>query len=271
MLEPPTADQIEINIFGPGYGECCLVHFGGGKWIIIDSCVDDEIGQPAALAYLDNIGINPAEGVELVIASHWHDDHVKGLSEVVRRCEGARFCTSAALNRHEFVTVLSAHDQNRALAAGPGSREMMAVLRLLETRSGLGSSPVAALSSKSLLLVDASKTGHGLPVAVWSLSPSDAQFSEFLREIGKLSPKEEGGKERMAATSPNQLSVVILITIGPQSFLFGRTWRKCQANQILVGPQFAQTPPGLVVSQGSSRSHITVRRPQIIREPGNCL
>ena len=97
----------------------------------------------------------------------------------------------------------------------------MAVLRLLETRSGLGSSPVAALSSKSLLLVDASKTGHGLPVAVWSLSPSDAQFSEFLREIGKLSPKEEGGKERMAATSPNQLSVVILITIGPQSFLFG--------------------------------------------------
>jgi glyoxylase-like metal-dependent hydrolase (beta-lactamase superfamily II) len=78
MLEPPTADQIEINIFGPGYGECCLFHFGGGKWIIIDSCVDDEIGQPAALAYLDNIGINPAEGVELVIASHWHDDHVKG-------------------------------------------------------------------------------------------------------------------------------------------------------------------------------------------------
>jgi hypothetical protein len=221
MPDAPTADQIEINIFGPGYGECCLIHFGGGKWIIIDSCVDDETGQPAALAYLDKIGIDPAESVELVVASHWHDDHVKGLSEVVRRCGAARFCSSAALNQREFVTVLSAYDQNRAIAAGPGSQEMMAVLRLLETRSGLGSSPIAALSNKSLLLVDESKTGHGFPVAVWSLSPSDAQFSEFLREIGELSPKEGGGKVRMTATSPNHLSVVILIAIGPRSFLFG--------------------------------------------------
>jgi hypothetical protein len=183
MLEAPAREEIEINIFGPGYGECCLVHCGANKWIIIDSCVDGDTARPAALTYLDNIGVNPAEGVELVIASHWHDDHVRGLSETVSRCVGARFCTSAALNRREFITLLSAYDQNRAIAAGPGSREMMATLRLLETRSGLASVPVAALSTKSLLLMDGSKTGHGLPIGVWSLSPSDAQFSEFIREL----------------------------------------------------------------------------------------
>jgi hypothetical protein len=139
----------------------------------------------------------------------------------VRRCVKARFCTSAALNRREFVTFLSAYDQNRAIAAGPGSREMMATLRLLETRSGSACSPIAALSSKSLMLVDESETGHGLPVQVWSLSPSDAQFSEFLRDLGTYSPKEGDTKVRTTPTSPNHLSVVIWITIGQHAFLFG--------------------------------------------------
>jgi hypothetical protein len=59
MLGSPAGDEIEINVFGPGYGECCLVHRGGSKWIIIDSCVDVDTGRPAALTYLDNIGVDP--------------------------------------------------------------------------------------------------------------------------------------------------------------------------------------------------------------------
>jgi hypothetical protein len=29
----PTADQIELTLFGPGYGECAVVHLGNNRWV----------------------------------------------------------------------------------------------------------------------------------------------------------------------------------------------------------------------------------------------
>jgi glyoxylase-like metal-dependent hydrolase (beta-lactamase superfamily II) len=105
----PPEDELEINIFGPGYGECCLIHFGGGGWIVIDSCVNTDDDRPAALTYLDRIGVNSAEHVRLIIVSHWHDDHIRGLSSLLKACTAARFCASSALNSAEFVAVLTAY------------------------------------------------------------------------------------------------------------------------------------------------------------------
>lgn len=75
----PAPDQIEISVFGPGFGECVLVHLGEGHWIIVDSCMNRTVRKPAALAYFDEIGIDPAAAVEAVVATHWHDDHVSGI------------------------------------------------------------------------------------------------------------------------------------------------------------------------------------------------
>ena len=63
----PESDEIEVNIFGPGYGECVLIHIGNGKWVVVDSCVDRD-SQPAALTYLRSIGSDPSEAVCLIIA-----------------------------------------------------------------------------------------------------------------------------------------------------------------------------------------------------------
>ena len=52
--------------------------------------------QPA-LEYLQRIGHNPASSVRLIVATHWHDDHIRGLAEVVRTCAAADFYCSSAL------------------------------------------------------------------------------------------------------------------------------------------------------------------------------
>jgi len=31
-------DELEVSVFGPGYGESLAIHLGLGSWIIIDSC-----------------------------------------------------------------------------------------------------------------------------------------------------------------------------------------------------------------------------------------
>ncbi|MBN1875905.1 MAG: hypothetical protein JXA33_16905 [Anaerolineae bacterium] len=55
---PPAPDELEISVFGPGYGESILVHVGAGNWILVDSCLDPVSKQPAALTYLDTLNVN---------------------------------------------------------------------------------------------------------------------------------------------------------------------------------------------------------------------
>lgn len=214
----PAADELEVNVFGPGYGECCLVHVGGGSWIIIDSCIDAETDRPSALVYLEAIGVNPADSLKLIVASHWHDDHIRGMPSILNLCKSARFSSSAALNRVEFVQVLTAYDQNRAIQCGSGTGEIVSTLRILRERN---SHPVRASASARLLQLGATETGHGRRVEVWSLSPSNAQFEEFIKEIGTLLPVEKEVKLRVTPTSPNHLSVVIWVAIGSEALLFG--------------------------------------------------
>jgi metal-dependent hydrolase (beta-lactamase superfamily II) len=52
--------------------------------------------------YLKRIGFNPAICVKSIIATHWHDDHIRGLAQVFRECESADFCCSDALKDSEF-------------------------------------------------------------------------------------------------------------------------------------------------------------------------
>ena len=81
----PNSDEIEITVFGPGYGECIVIHIGSNKWIIIDSCLDDD-GEPAALSYLKSLDVQVHKDVVSVMVTHWHDDHIKGLSRIIKTC-----------------------------------------------------------------------------------------------------------------------------------------------------------------------------------------
>lgn len=53
----PAADQIEITVFGPGYGESVVVHVGNGRWLVFDSCQQETTGRPVALHYFDQTGV----------------------------------------------------------------------------------------------------------------------------------------------------------------------------------------------------------------------
>jgi len=74
----PDAQQVEVTLLGPGYGESAAIHMGNNHWAVIDSCIDSNTGQPAAIAYLENMGVDPASAVDLIMATHWHDDHISG-------------------------------------------------------------------------------------------------------------------------------------------------------------------------------------------------
>ena len=78
---PPATDQIEVSVFGPGVGEAIVVHIGDGKWVVVDSAIDKYGALP--IQYLEKLGVVLKEDVVYVVATHWHSDHIAGLSDIL--------------------------------------------------------------------------------------------------------------------------------------------------------------------------------------------
>ena len=205
----PESDEIEVNIFGPGYGECVLIHIGNGKWVVVDSCVDRD-SQPVALTYLRSIGSDPSEAVCLIIATHWHDDHIRGMAEMVEACGDATFCCASALGVNEFLAALGALENRPATPAGSGVRELYKVFSQLENRSA-----TCKFAISGRLLLDR------FGCKIWSLSPSDGAFEAFLKQIGRLLPKAREPKMRVPPLRPNEAAVVLLVTVNDTAILLG--------------------------------------------------
>ena len=83
------------------------MHVGWGEWIVLDSFLTSR-KEPVALRYFDDLGVDPVRAVRLIVATHWHDDHMKGLGDLVSRCPEADFCCASALRSREFLSFAAA-------------------------------------------------------------------------------------------------------------------------------------------------------------------
>lgn len=214
----PKPDEIEITVFGPGYGECIVIHLGSGKWAIIDSCLDDSY-EPASISYLKDLGVQIQDAVVSVSASHWHDDHIKGLTKTIEACPNARLSLGAVLRHAEFLAFLQVHEDQPVRTLDRGGTELLGCLRLVNESKR----PIKPLSEDTIVLdLDACHLAHGRDVELRALSPSGRQFTDFLERIKSFPDTNEGrAKGRIAEPSRNDLSVAMLLRIGQQSVLFG--------------------------------------------------
>lgn len=218
---PPHDAEVEVSLFGPGYGESVLVHLGQQDWLVVDSCINQPSKQSAPLAYLRSIGVDPSVAVKLVVATHWHDDHVRGLGSVLHTCKAAQFVCSDALRSHEFLTLVAASRQ--AMMASSGMREFAEIVTVLQERRGTSSkrrvsTPMWAIENRLLLQ---RSPENGLPYQVHALSPSDAAITLARHELARLLPSEGKGKLRVASQSPNHVAVVLWVKVGRATVLLG--------------------------------------------------
>jgi glyoxylase-like metal-dependent hydrolase (beta-lactamase superfamily II) len=93
----PAPDEIEVTVLGPGHGESVVVHVGGSEWIVVDSCKDKGKEPCAPLRYLQGIGVDATRAVKLIVATHWDEDHVKGIDELVSTCLASDFAAQKPL------------------------------------------------------------------------------------------------------------------------------------------------------------------------------
>lgn len=205
----PDRQEIEITLLGPGYGESAVLHIGGGKWLIVDSCVDSQ-GSPRSLSYLESIGVDPSQAVVMIVATHWHDDHIRGMSKVVQACRSARFCCAAALRNEEFLTVVKAWGHRPLTKAGSGVKEIYGVFLHLQAQ---GIEPIFALANRRIYTENECE--------IWSLSPDDKLFGRFLRSIDGLLSSQGQPKTRVPDPQSNDVAVALWVATGEDVMLLG--------------------------------------------------
>jgi hypothetical protein len=220
---PPQDDELEVSIFGPGYGEALAIHLGNKKWILVDSCIEPKKDLPASLNYLNAIEVEVDKSVRLIVATHWHDDHIRGLALTLGRCENAEFWVPSALGSDAFLKL--AHLYHTFPMMNPsGIDEFSTVIQLLIRRRQRGVRfPKINLASLDKLLFsdNISFADRAVPARVYSLSPSDSASLQARLALADLIPREGSPKNRILPLTPNHTSVVLWIEVGVHKLLMG--------------------------------------------------
>lgn len=218
-LTPPSPEEIEVSIFGPGRGECVVLHLGQNNWIIVDSCINRETREPIALEYLKKFNISPSTAVKLIAVTHWHDDHIQGASKLLKECEKATFVCSAAFLPSEFITFINAF-HNRSLITNSGVDEFAEIIKTLWDEYQ-GRRPQATRLSFAMADRLLFNTQSPFSMKIYALAPSDAAVTLALNSFRELFPKPNTPKRRAVALSPNDVSVVFWVTVGEFNILLG--------------------------------------------------
>lgn len=203
---------MEISVFGRGYGEAMCVHVDG-EWTIVDSCLNPHSGDPAPLTYLAAIGVDPAMAVCLVVVTHWDDDHIQGIGEVVKRCERSTVACSLALDRKDIFQFVVAQRQ----ASGALSSGLDELRTILTACRGTG----RLLWAKATLPLHPRAVG-GDPTVI-ALSPSDDAVSRSIESLiaGATQQKIAYPRRYRAPEGPNGASVAATVRVGDTSILLG--------------------------------------------------
>jgi beta-lactamase superfamily II metal-dependent hydrolase len=212
---PPESDEVEISLFGPGYGECVLVHLGRGDWMMVDSCRNTGTQVQPALDYLAAMGVNIAAAIRLTVISHWDDDHIGGLSDVIQATPEAEvWCSTAMTASREFLALVEQRE-TLGLALGSGAREFRTALDLIVSR---GSSVQFAIASSPLYARPAHNRDE---CVVTALSPSSQSFLAAQQQLARIVSEPALIVPRLRQARPNHNSIALWIAFPAVSVVLG--------------------------------------------------
>jgi hypothetical protein len=227
--DPPAPDVVEVSIFGPGKGECILVHLGHGKWIVVDSCVDQQDNSIPVIEYLKHLNVSIESDVLMILGTHAHDDHIAGISRVLNECTSAFFGCSSALIGEDFISVLEQDYQAELNLRKSAYSEFRKVQEIANSRhkANQGRRYMRRVVEDYPLIN--LEWPNGFKSTVTALSPSHEAVTRALRNLAKVTV-DVGKPRRPFRGDPNECSVAL--------------WIEALDKRILLGADLLKGPSG---------------------------
>jgi hypothetical protein len=165
------------------------------------------------------MGLDPRDCVRLIVATHWHADHVKRLSELLAQCSRAQFACSAALRADEFKHIVARFSRAETGAARSPLGEVLRAFEQLATKKrNQDPSYKAPIFASAHHLLD-SFTAHGRPITVMALSPSAQDVLSALEAFAGYFVPLNQPATGLSPIAQNHASVVVSVQIGQEVLL----------------------------------------------------
>jgi beta-lactamase superfamily II metal-dependent hydrolase len=214
----PNNNIAEVTLIGTGggYGESIVVHLGNNNWIVIDSCVDSFTKDCLPLIYLKSINVDIEKDVKYIICTHWHDDHINGISDLLDACINSEFCIAGATDPRKFLQLIKLdYEKCKFEVSNSSTIELNKCIEILDSRDKI---PKRVFIDKWLCSVEINES---LKSDVYSLSPSDFTLQEFDKEISMLMERYGKPSQKIHINTPNDKSVVLFLKLGSHNVVLG--------------------------------------------------
>lgn len=204
----PKPEELTITVLGgAGLGESIVIHIGDGHWIIIDSYVSNK--QSLAYIYLNSIDAN-LDDVEMIICSHWHSDHVKGMYQLLTSCKNAKFYVPSVSGSKHYPVFFAGNIKEIEFT------EDGALTVIEEFRNCMK----YAYENNILDYLERDKTlikreVHEQCLEIAAISPS----KDLRNRFHKMFASKKDGKYREYGIEPNMCSSAIMISVNNELHL----------------------------------------------------
>jgi len=214
---PPLPYEAEVTLLGTGggYGESVLLKVGIDEWIIIDSCIDPYTKKPLPLQYLEELGV-PLEKVRLVICTHWHNDHIIGISQILASCLNAKFVFSRITDLKKFLYLCGLDSQKTSKGSVTSTEEFLNCIKIVAGRRDYFFTAEADKKIYRSIV-----RPINLEFELYALSPSPKVIEDFTGEISTLITEYGQRNNAIINKSPNDKSVALLLKFGNTRVILG--------------------------------------------------
>jgi len=204
-MSKPSVDEIEISLFGgQKQGESIVIHLGNDNWAIIDSFNGIKSQTPIALDYLESIQVTPDQ-VKVIILTHYHNDHVKGIVDIAMSCKNAEVWIPCVFDGASFMVLMKKLNRIKNTRFNP-LLELNALLDadddgLIELKRG---------KQDMVLYKDVVDNKQ---VELVCLSPNDKTTRHFEKHIQKVIDDKEESSMMVKSKDPNYQSLSVILKI----------------------------------------------------------
>ena len=198
-------EDLEIVIFGKGYGESILVHIFNNKYILLDSFIDPLSKKPIAIKYLEDNGLT-VNNIVGIICTHWDTDHIRGIADIIEQSENKLMVyTPLVFSQKEIIEYIT-------FLTNSNDTSITEFNKILNYGKNGKINLKYASADKNLFVKECKQN------SIVALSPTDNQVDEYIKKL--ILPKK-GDIKNTISPERNELSLVVYINAIIDSVLLG--------------------------------------------------
>jgi len=214
--------QLSIHVLGAAKGESIIVQLPNGRWGVVD-CYARSLNHPETNPTLKFLHESGVEKLEFLCLTHPHDDHYRGMSQILREFPVEYFWHFGAQSAAHFKKLVN-YLRKEAIRTGDqdaiddvdeyiriwldvrGKRQA-GTTRFKASRPGVPLYPVPADPHANLQIV--------------GLAPSDDQADDYHQAFESCVDDQGRFRERLPHSHHNRISVGLQIRFGMTRIILG--------------------------------------------------